>query len=241
MSASSASTTACCSAFSLTGRASPVNCVNDRRAGAVGLAPGRDQLRQRRAAAGADLLAAQRRHVLELGGTGLLHEEQRAVVQIIHKGRAVLSACDVGHPRQDRIDPAGGDRWHHLVEAGFLPGELDAELAAERLAQFDIESGQRAGGEILEFHRRIIRHDGDLDAALLDDFRRQFGGRDRTGGEDERDGKQEFHRVSSIYAGGSKKTAHRITAERKAWVRASRGSPRTSAAAPDSTMAPWSM
>src|SRR5438445_11521756 len=100
----------------------------DRIAGAMRIAPGGDVLRKRRAAAGTDVFSAQRRWFLELRRARLLRKEARPAAQIVDKGRGVLPARHIGHAGKDRIHPARRNRRHHLVETGFLPGDLDAEL-----------------------------------------------------------------------------------------------------------------
>ena len=134
------------------------------------------------------------RHVLELGGARLLHEKSGPIAQVVDKGRGILPARHVSHAGQDRIHPPRRNRRHHLVETGLLPVDLDAELLAERLAEFDVEAGQRVGRGIAEFHRRIVRYDGNLDTALLGDFRRQLDRHDRSeNGASERGSENPLH------------------------------------------------
>ena len=158
------------------------------------IAPGRDQLRKGRAPAGTDLFPAKRRRVLELHCARLLHEKSGPIAEVVDKGRRVLPARHISHAGQDRIHPPRRNRRHHLVETGLLPVDLDTELLAERLAKLDVETGQRVGSGVAEFHRRIIRYDGDLDTALLGDFRRQFDRHGRSdSGASERGSKHWFH------------------------------------------------
>jgi hypothetical protein len=158
------------------------------------IAPGGDQLRKGRAPAGAHLFPAKRHRVLELRCARLPGEESRPIAKVVDEGRRVLPARQVRHAGQDRIHPPRRDRGHHLVEAGFLPDDLDAELSAERLAELDVETSQRVGSGIAEFHGWIVRHDGGPDAALPCDFRRQLDRDGRTsGGAEERGSKKTFH------------------------------------------------
>src|SRR5216684_2291775 len=171
----------------------------NRVTAAIRIAPGADQLRKGSAPAGAHLFPAKRHRVLELRGAGLLGEEARPIAKVVNKGRRILPARHISHAGQDRIHPPRRDRGHHLVEAGFLPDDLDAELAAQRLAELDVETRQRVGSGIAEFHRWIVRHDGGPDAALLCEFRRQFDSRGRTsGGAEERGGKKTLHHKTRL-------------------------------------------
>lgn len=144
-----------------------------------------------------------------------------------------MPAGIVGEAGQDGVHPPGRDRRHELGKAGLLPFDLDAELAADGLAEIDVEAGQRVGGGIAELHRRIVRHQRDLDAAALGDLRRQLDRHDRSahGANECRRNQNSLHRYVPI----------QITAERNALVRSSRGAPKTSDARPCSMIAPWSM
>ena len=194
-------------------------------------------------------------HVLELGGAGGLHEELRAALHVVDEGRGLVPGGVVGHAGHDGVDPAGGDRGHHLVEAGFLPDDLMPSLLAERLAEFDVEAGELAGGRVLELQRRVVRHDRDLEA-VLDDRRaavRRAGRSVAAGRTGRRQKGASWVYLSSLWLGcsaflliylddaASCSRRHPITADRKACVRASRGEPSTCEGGPSSTIAPWSM
>ncbi|MGY4379430.1 hypothetical protein ACVWZ3_007069 [Bradyrhizobium sp. i1.3.6] len=113
----------------------------DRIAAAILLAPRRDLRREHGAAAGADLLAAERCRVLELRLARLLHEELRTAPEIIDEGRDVVTARVVRETGQDGVHPPGRDRRHELGKARLLPFDLDAELAADGFAEIDVEAG----------------------------------------------------------------------------------------------------